>query len=555
MNVNAPGALAVVAIRILALAVTILGAARPGIAAAQTAADPPALYVIFDASGSMWGQLPDRSHKVTVARAVLQDFFAQDFGDAHLAFRAYGHRREGDCRDSELVVPFSPATESVARVRSFLEGLNPLGKTPIAYSLQEARADFGDREGQIILITDGIENCDPDPCTLVAEWRAAAVPIQVHVVGFGVRSEERAGLECIATASGTDYIDAESGADLAAGLSTASAEAARSSVAVGEPDEFDVATTVGVWLQGLDEEGEPIRVEGILSQDGSPRFEVSSNARNQVTSGDYDLLVGVATVDGTLYRPVARRVTIAAGDDTTLEIDVVTPPSVRATFAEDEEERRGAQIRVYQEGVEVFTFRWMDEVFLAEGTYEFRTSPNADNDLSLTETVGPGDHKELVFALVSTVHATFRMIAEGSATPLRGNYELWQGGELRYRVHTANGATVLPGSYEVRLDNDLTPHRAPDIVVGPDPERQVIEIEVPVAHVTFIYQTSDGARDADKRVFLSRAEGGRTVTVESGQVHVLTPGLYRARGWRGDYAEQIIEVRAGEDREIVLRAL
>ena len=522
-------------------------------APAQTAAGARALYVIFDASGSMWGQLPDRSHKVTVARAVLHDFFDQDFGDAELAFRAYGHRREGDCRDSELVVPFSPATESVSRVRAFLEGLNPLGKTPIAYSLGEARTDFAGRAGEIILITDGIENCDPDPCALVADWQTEAVPIKVHVVGFGVREEERAGLECIATAAGTDYVDAESGADLAAALASASSEVATGPVAPGAADEGDFPTTVGVWLRGVDEAGEPIRVQGVLSREGSPDLEVSSNARNQVPAGEYDLLVGVETADGSLYRPVERRVVIAARDDTTLDVAVVTPPSVRAIFEEDDEERRGAQIRVYQDGVEMASFRWMDEVFLPEGTYEFRTAPNADNELSRTETLGPGEHKELIFELISTVHATFRMVAEGSATPLRGNYELWQGDELRYRVHTANGATVLPGAYEVRLDNDLTPHREPGVVVGAEPERQTIEIEVPVAHVTFIYQTRDGARDADKRVFLSRAEGGRAVTVASGQVHVLTPGVYRARGWRGEYAEHLIEVRAGEERAIVLR--
>ena len=42
----------------------------------------PGVYIIFDASGSMWGQLPDQSHKVTVAKQVLQDFVAGDLPGA-----------------------------------------------------------------------------------------------------------------------------------------------------------------------------------------------------------------------------------------------------------------------------------------------------------------------------------------------------------------------------------------------------------------------------------------------------------------------------------------
>ena len=134
-------------------------------------APPNGIYIIFDASGSMWGELPDKSRKVTVAKQVLQDFVAGDFEGYDLALRAYGHRRKGDCRDSELVVPFGPPEQAIDRVKTFAAALNPLGKTPISYSLRQALDDFGDRPGQIILISDGIETCDEDPCALVQAWR------------------------------------------------------------------------------------------------------------------------------------------------------------------------------------------------------------------------------------------------------------------------------------------------------------------------------------------------------------------------------------------------
>ena len=151
---------------------------------AQDPESASAIYIIFDASGSMWGQLPDKSHKIVVAKEVVRDFDGAD-----LAMRVYGHRRKGDCTDSELVVPFGPSSEVVPQVEAFMESLNPTGKTPIAYSLRPLH-DFGDRSGELILITDGLETCDDDPCALVREWKEKDVKINVHVAGFGIEEKE-----------------------------------------------------------------------------------------------------------------------------------------------------------------------------------------------------------------------------------------------------------------------------------------------------------------------------------------------------------------------------
>ena len=517
-------------------------------AMAQT--PPDAVYVIFDASGSMWGQLPDKSHKVVVAKEVLQDFVAQDFGEAELALRAYGHRRKGDCRDSELVIPFGPSEAVAGQVRDFMKTLNPLGKTPITYSLRQALADFGEREGAIILITDGLETCDEDPCALMREWREKGVKVDVHVVGFGLVEQEKETLQCISDAAGTPYRDAGSALELAQGL----AEIHRATVPepTGEPGEPPENRSVGFWLQGFDPDGAPIRVEGRLMRDGEARYEVSSQRRNRVDAGTYELVAGVRTANGALYRPVT--LTVATGDeaDTVVRVDVPEPPSVRAKFTDADEAQRGALIHAYREGREVFTFRWMDEVYVDEGTYTFRTRPNADNDLSLTETLSAGDHKELVFEMVHTVRAVVRMIAEGTGEVLRGNYELWQDGARAYKVHMRNGADVRPGVYDVHLVNDLIPHVAPGVVVAAGGDQE-IEIVVPVGYVTFIYEKADGTRDADKRVFLGRGPDEKGRVYASGKAIPLIPGVYNVVGWRGAYDPVVFEVAAGDEREIALR--
>jgi hypothetical protein len=483
---------------------------------------------------------------------VLQDFVAQNFGDVELAFRTYGHRRKGDCRDSELVVPFGPSEAAIEQVQAFMKTLNPLGKTPITYSLRQALADFGDRSGEIILITDGIETCDEDPCALVRQWHEQGVQINVHVVGCGLQEKEKAKLLCIAEASGTEYHAAASALDLAMSLSKIQ-KATVQEEPTGEPRDFESTRTVGFWLQGIDDGGNPIRVEGKLMQAGNERFEVSSQRRNQVDAGTYELVAGVRTANGLLYQPVRQTVATSDDDDTIVQVKVAVPPSVKASFTDGDEEQRGSLIHAYQDGVEVFTFRWIDEVYLDEGTYEFRAKPNLNNDLLITETLAAGDHKELIFEMVHTVHAVFNMIAEGSGTRLRGNFELWQDGSLKYNVHSSNGATILPGAYDVHLDNDLNPHIEPGVVVFAEEARQNIEIMVPVAHVTFIYQKADGSREEDKRVFLGRGLDRQGRTKSSGQVHVLLPGTYNAVGWRGTYDKVVFEVSSGEEKEIVLR--
>ena len=321
----------------------------------------------------------------------------------------------------------------------------------------------------------------------------------------------------------------------------------------GKPDEELPNQTVGFWLQGVNAESEPMRVEGTLSQAGTDRFEVTSNCRNQVDAGTYDLLVGVPTVNGNLYQPVQQTVTTSDSEDTIVTVEVPEPPSVKARFvdgAEEDKDQRGAQITAYQNGEEVFRFRWMDEVYLDEGTYEFRTRPNQDNELSVTETFAAGDHKEIVFAMQHTVHATFTMLAEGSGVKLRGNYELWQDSEKKYDVHANNGAIILPGTYDVYLVNEINPHIEPGVVITTDNE-QNIDITVPVGHITFIYQNANGTRAADKRIFLSRDPRGHVRP--SGEPHALIPGTYTVKGWRGTYDEIVFEVNAGEDKEIVLR--
>ncbi|MCP5116227.1 MAG: hypothetical protein GY953_35820, partial [bacterium] len=223
---------------------------------------------------------------------------------------------------------------------------------------------------------------------------------------------------------------------------------------------------------------------------------------------------------------------------------------VKAKFIENGKEINGAQVNAYQNNREVFSFRWMDRVFVDEGAYEFRSNPNQDNKLSVKESFAAGDSKEIVFEMAKTVHVKLKLVASGSGDWYRHNYELWQGDEKKYSVHVHNGARVAPGAYSVVMPDDLTPHRHDGLVVTGE-AAQTFEIEVPSAHLTAIYQTADGSRETDKRYFLYR--GSRGKTKQSGQAVALTQGVYKIVGWRGNYDPVQIELKAGDTREVVLR--
>ncbi|MCI0490474.1 MAG: VWA domain-containing protein [Blastocatellia bacterium] len=500
---------------------------------------PDAIYVIFDASGSMMGRLPDRSRKIETAKKVLQDFVSGDFEGYELALRVYGHRRKEDCSDSELLIPFGPADKVIAQLRSSIKQINATGRTPITYSLTEALKDFGDRAGEIILISDGIESCNADPCALVREWRSRNVKIRVHVVGLGLEEKDKGALRCISQAAGTEYHDANSASDLAGELAKIQQKAASQSFI----------------LKGADPAGNPIRVSGMLARDGREIYRVSSDGRNSVETGPYVLTAGVLTANGNLYKPVTQNVEVKETGETVVRVEVQVPPSVKAKFTDRDEQQRGSLITAFQNGREVFKFRWMDEVYLDEGSYEFRARPNVANDLSVKESFVAGDRKEIAFELTHTVEVTIKMLASGTGEWLRQNYELWQNGEKKYGVHMINGARVLPGTYEVRLPDRLTPYAKEGLIITGE-NKQHFDVTVPVGYVTVIYQKADGTRDKDDRCFMSKGTGNERIFKNGGKKLPLTPGTYNVTGWsqKGDYDRVVFDIKAGEDKTVVLRA-
>ncbi|MEP4420555.1 MAG: VWA domain-containing protein, partial [Nitratireductor sp.] len=173
--------------------------------------------IVLDASGSMWGRI-DQEPKIGIARAVLKDVLADLPSEVELGLVAYGHRRKGQCDDIELLV--APGTGSAAEIGAVADGLNPLGKTPLSASVRLAAETlkFTEDKATVVLITDGIETCNADPCALGRELEATGVDFTAHVVGFGLSAEEGRQVACLAEETGGLYLPAQDAGQLGEAL-------------------------------------------------------------------------------------------------------------------------------------------------------------------------------------------------------------------------------------------------------------------------------------------------------------------------------------------------
>lgn len=189
-----------------ALAASILFASAP-VALAQSAPDT---LVVLDASGSMWGQIDGRT-KIEIARETLSTVLSEASPDMNIGLIAYGHRQRGACSDIETLVPMGPARQTVPRMIDVARRINPIGKTPLSDAVRIAAEEmnYTENAATVVLITDGIETCDADPCALGAELERRGIDFTAHVVGFGLTGDEGRQVACLAENTGGRYFPAD----------------------------------------------------------------------------------------------------------------------------------------------------------------------------------------------------------------------------------------------------------------------------------------------------------------------------------------------------------
>lgn len=172
------------------------------------------ILFILDASNSMnarWG----RQTRIQSAKELLAATVDSLKGTPNLeiALRVYGHQSPitatyQDCNDTKLEVPFSK--DNFDRVKYRIKSIQAKGTTPIARSLEAAADDFPDMKARnvIILITDGLEACDNDPCVIAQKLKDKGVKITPFVIGLGLDLSYLEKFNCIGQYSEAETKDA-----------------------------------------------------------------------------------------------------------------------------------------------------------------------------------------------------------------------------------------------------------------------------------------------------------------------------------------------------------
>ena len=177
------------------------------------------MLFILDASNSMWGQV-DGTAKIETAKAVMGKLLSDLPDDTNVGLMVYGHRTEGDCSDVELMTGVGAKNAEV--VKGQIAAITPRGKTPISASLQKSAGAFAgmaEENNNVVLISDGIETCEGDPCQTAEALTKAGVKVRVHAVGFNVNAAARQQLECIVRVGGGQYFNANSTQDFQSAIS------------------------------------------------------------------------------------------------------------------------------------------------------------------------------------------------------------------------------------------------------------------------------------------------------------------------------------------------
>lgn len=246
------------------------------------AEEAPRTIIVMDGSGSMWGQIDGRP-KLEIAREAVADVLTRLPAEQELGLIAYGHRSKGNCGDIELLVP--PGKNTGQTVVGAVNAMRFLGKTPLSAAVRQAAEAlrYGEESATVVLVTDGLETCEADPCALASELEAAGVNFTAHVVGFGLSKEDGAQVACLAENTGGRYIQASNTADLTEALTQTvaaqqtapeTAPVALPEAVISAPSTAAIATTIDVEWTG------PNNAEDYLEIVPARTSEVVSGSRN-----------------------------------------------------------------------------------------------------------------------------------------------------------------------------------------------------------------------------------------------------------------------------------
>jgi len=128
--------------------------------------------------------------------------------NVYVGLRLFGHlydESESNCKDTRLELPLGKYSKE--KFANKINTIRPKGITPITYSLEKCVTDFGDdlnAKNILILITDGEESCNGDPCKAAWMLQQKGIVLKPFVIGIALSESAVRNFSCIGQTVNTD---------------------------------------------------------------------------------------------------------------------------------------------------------------------------------------------------------------------------------------------------------------------------------------------------------------------------------------------------------------
>lgn len=159
--------------------------------------DKTRVLIILDCSNSMWDRWQSDA-KIKVTQKVLLRFLDSIAGqnDIAVALRVFGHLNKNSY-GTRLEVPFEE--ENNYKIQSKIKTLVPNGGCTAASALTCSLNDFpatGASRNIILIITDGMDDCDGNICDVARQVQLSGVIVQTFILGIGNQRDFQNSLDC-----------------------------------------------------------------------------------------------------------------------------------------------------------------------------------------------------------------------------------------------------------------------------------------------------------------------------------------------------------------------
>jgi len=264
------------------------------------------LVIVLDASASMWGKI-DGKDKITLVRSGLPELLNKQAPRTQFGLVTFGNKAKSGCHDVSIAI--KPGTLSN---KAFLKKANAIkmgGKSPISAALTRA-AGLVSAQDSILLVSDGIDDCNADPCATAQALKEKKPALRIHVLGFPNQAATEQ-LRCIASKTGGNFALVSDAAGFPNLMATLPTKAPGKPVPVGTPGILQLSSSGNHQATKL--------AADYLIFDHNGNHVASFTARTGITqtlpAGEYE----ISALWGAAKR--TARLSVAAGQTTTHNVD------------------------------------------------------------------------------------------------------------------------------------------------------------------------------------------------------------------------------------------